>query len=53
MRFRSFWSRVALRAAVCCVLAAQQAEDNGSNSKIKTIYSILSSHWDLGFKTAP
>jgi hypothetical protein len=40
-------------AAACCTLAAQQAEENRSESGIQTIYIIPSSHWDLGFKLPP
>jgi hypothetical protein len=53
MRFRSFSVHVALLSAACCTVAAQQAEENRSNSGIQTIYIIPSSHWDLGFKLPP
>lgn len=49
--------RMGIRAAcvsiVLCVNAAVGQQPGGTSSKIRTIYIIPSSHWDLGFKLPP
>jgi len=53
MRFRTISYCIAILATGCFAIAAQQPDEGRSNSQIKTIYIVPSSHWDLGFKLPP